>query len=148
MAKLSAPNHGKSGSLPFLNSLLDNGSIPDCNEIREPVLYLNETQSKAGYLIITHKWQHMVYKSSPMAEIIEELMTDLPNTNPGPGLWFVGDTDESCGYYLETDESTPYLWTRRKGMGKSRGIQRVYYFPPAEPGSSHKKPRQSTPKLG
>jgi hypothetical protein len=148
MAKLSASNVGKSGSLPFLNSLLDIGAIPDSNLIKEEVLQLSETRSSAGYLIITSSWQHMVYKSSPMADIIEELIVDLPKSNPGPGLWFIGDEIESCGYYLETDENTPFLWSKRKGMGKSRGIARLLYFPPGEPGSSPKKPRQSGGKLG
>lgn len=148
MAKLKASNRGGTGSLPFLNTLLDQGIIPDYTQIREEVLSLYETQSRAGYLIVTEKWQHMVYKSSSMCEIIESLIQDLPNSDPGQSLWFVGDEEESCGYYLETDDNIGVLWKRRKGMGKSSGIERTSLSPLAVPGSSQKKPRHATRNLG
>lgn len=148
MAIFRAPKSSGQGGLPFLNQLLDEGTIEDFTQIREEVVSIYETQSRSGFILVTNNWQHMTYKSSSMCEIIEELIRELPNMNPGPCVYFVGSEEEPCGYYLETDEDQSYLWSRIKKLGKSSGLERKSRTPANPSDTSARKPRQSTRKLG
>ena len=115
MRKLEPKQGGNSGQKPFLQQAFNLGLVKedDCLEI----LSIRETQSKSGYLLETDKCVQLVFKSSPWAEPLVEILLELSELDPGFALMLTVREENTGGMELWVDEDEARLWTVLKKFG-------------------------------
>jgi len=112
-----------SGIKPFLDVAFDKGLVSN-GEVHA-VERINESKTKAGYVLHCDRFMIHLYKSSPMADVVVELAEEMCRTNPAPGIVVEIDEDASEGFHIGDDESPIWQWSKTKKFGGTNVYTRV-----------------------
>jgi len=128
-----SPSSIGTGVKPFMDEAYEKGIIQDGDIYH--VVKVKESNGKSGWSIHTEKFILFVFKSSPICEVIMEVMQELVATNPAPALLMEIDSSEANGFNLGLSEEKSWMWTRSKKLGSSVVIARQ----PSGSGTTDKK---------
>lgn len=115
MRRLETQVSSTSGVKPFLDTAFDKGLVLQgdlCEVIR-----VNESKSKAGFIIHCDKFMVHIYKSAPICDVLQEALEELIRQNPAPALLIEVDEQAGEGFHLVIGDDTAFLWTRTKKFG-------------------------------
>lgn len=144
MRRLEKPQSSKVGQKPFLENYLD--EHPERENTLHEILSVNETQSRAGYMIQTAEFAVHLWKSSCWCDTLVETLIEMCSAPIGSAVLLEISSDYEDGIEIVIDDEQIREWdAKRKFGGRIAYHQGMSSSSPAR-GGTRKARRNSPPK--
>lgn len=111
------PDIRANGIKPFLADAYEVGIVKDGEVLS--VSKVKESNSKAGWSIHTESCIVFLFKSSPVCDVVIELLSELVKKNPAEAMLIEIDANEAAGFHLGLSDEAEWLWVKQKKLGST-----------------------------